>query len=62
MTSNSTGPASVVIPRFWERTEESVRSDWRDRRVQRHLELEMGLRELEPRVHLDPTRPVPLRW
>ena len=55
-------PASVVIPRFWERTEESVRSDWREQRVEKHLELELGLCELEPRVHLDPTRPIPRRW
>ncbi len=55
-------PLYMLIPALWQRTEESVRSEWYDRRVQKHLEVELGVRELEPRVHLDPTRPIPRRW
>lgn len=55
-------PAVILIPRFWESTEESHRSSWHERRVQQRLEIEMGIRELEPRVDLDPERRLPRRW
>lgn len=55
-------PAYVFVPRLWERTEESVRADWHAHRLQKHLELEMGLRGTTPRVDHDPERPLPKRW
>ncbi|MFN8145838.1 MAG: hypothetical protein U0R76_00120 [Candidatus Nanopelagicales bacterium] len=55
-------PLYLLLPTLWQRTEESIRDEWHERRVQKHLEVEMGVRELEPRVHLDPTRPIPRRW
>jgi hypothetical protein len=55
-------PVYLIVPRLWERTEESVRSDWTARRVQKWLELEIGVRELTPRVDHDPDRPIPRRW
>lgn len=55
-------PPYMFLPSVWERTEESVRSDWRSRRLQKHLEVELGARELPARVDLDPDRSLPKRW
>jgi hypothetical protein len=55
-------PLYLLLPALWQPSEEHLRAEWYERRLQKNLEVALGTRELDPRVDLDPHRPIPKRW
>jgi hypothetical protein len=55
-------PAYLVLPSVWERSEESVRDEWRAGRLERRLDLELGTHERAPLQSLHEREQPPSRW
>jgi hypothetical protein len=55
-------PAYLVLPSVWERSEESVRDEWRANRLERRLDVELGTVERAPLQSLHEREQPPSRW
>ena len=55
-------PAYALLPSLWERSEESVRDEWRAQHLERRLDVALGNAEVHPLRSLHEREQPPSRW